>query len=70
MDKHQLDGVETSAAGVPENRLAMLQAKAQQADIHIYELSDGSYLACRWNLTKEIPDLHMLSQWLYSQGVR
>lgn len=68
---HQHDGAQTPAPGVPDQkRFATLKAKAALMGIAVHKLADGGFLACRWNLTKDLPDLDALSRWLHTMGVR
>ncbi len=58
------------AAAPEEKRLATLKAKAALAGIAVHQLADGGYLCCRWNMTRDVPDLDALSRFLHTQGVR
>lgn len=51
-------------------RFATLKAKAALMGIAIHQLADGGFLACRWNLSKDLPDADALSRWLFTMGVR
>lgn len=46
-----------------------LRALAALAGIQVYALDAGRYLVCRWNLSREVPDLDVLRRFLRQQGV-
>ncbi len=51
-------------------RLATLRAKAALQGISVHQLADGGFLVCRWNMTKDVPDLDALARFLFTMGVR
>lgn len=57
-------------AAAPEKRLATLKAKAALHGIAVHQLADGGFLVCRWNMTKDVPDLDALARFLFTIGVR
>lgn len=59
----------TAGTAAPEKRLATLKARAALAGVAIHMLANGGYLACRWNLSKDLADLDALETWLKQQGV-
>jgi hypothetical protein len=62
---------ETVGALTPEQkRFATLKAQAALHGIAVHQLADGGYLVCRWNMTKDVPDLDALSRFLHTMGVR
>ena len=34
------------------------------------QLADGGFLICRWNMTRDVPDLDALARFLFTMGVR
>ena len=46
-----------------------LQACAALAGIALHRLADGSWLACRWSLSKPLAD-HEVEAWLAQVGAR
>ncbi len=49
-------------------RQARLQASAAMQGIALHRLADGRWLACRWNLTRELADTEV-EAWLKRLGV-
>ena len=51
-------------------RLANLKAQAALIGVVVHQLADGAFLACRWNLSRDLSDLDALEIWLSQQGLR
>lgn len=52
-----------------DKTLANLTALAALAGYEVHPLSDGSFLVCRWNLSRPCSDLQALSTFLRMLGV-
>jgi hypothetical protein len=50
-------------ADADRKRTARLQAEAAQHGIALHRLADGAWLACRWNLSREVAD-SAIESWL------
>jgi len=44
-------------------------AKAACRGYEVHELADGTYLVCRWNLSRACPDLRALQAFLRVLGI-
>lgn len=64
-DRHR----DLDRADAERKRRARLQAVAAMEGIALHQLTDGSWLACRWNLTKALADTDV-EAWLARAGVR
>lgn len=51
-------------ADADRKELASTQALFAMVGVELIPLSDGTFLACRWNLSKALPDLRAARQFL------
>lgn len=50
-------------------RLDRLRAIAALNGMAVYDLADGSYLLCRWGLSRAVPSVNALSQLFAQMGM-
>jgi len=56
------------AATEQHKQLSTLQARYAMAGFGLHALADGSYLACRWNLSRSLPTLEAAGAFLRMIG--
>ena len=53
----------------PNKQFATLAAKAAMRGITLQRLADGSFMLCRWGLSRALPDLCVVASLLRQMGV-
>lgn len=54
---------------VPRKAITTLTAKAACNGYEVHELADGTYLVCRWNMSRACPDIRALQAFLRMLGI-
>lgn len=72
VEKEQAQSVSFDSAtdAIDSKAFATLRAVAALAGVELCKLPEGGYLASRWNLTRELPDLQAVREWLARVGAR
>lgn len=68
--KGQAQSVSLDCAALDRKAFATLRAVAALAGVELQALPEGGFLASRWNLSRELPDLQAVREWLARVGSR
>ena len=66
--REQDDNQDSDATDAQRKALATLTAKMAIAGFSLHPLADGSFLACRWGLSRPLPDLYAAHRFLRHIG--